>query len=152
MNIILRSARPEDAQQIGQLIYDTVRIINRKDYTEEQVKAWAPDPMIFSTYTESYAYVAEVNGVIAGFGNLNSEGYLHRFYIHKDYQGLGVGSQLLGALESKAKELGLPQIRTEASITAKPFFLAKGWTEDLEQTVQFRGLSFINYKMSKKIL
>lgn len=82
---------------------------------------------------------------------MTSEGYLHRFYVHKDHQGKGVGGKLLYTLEARAKELGLSSIKTEASITARPFFLFKGWSVEKEQVVSLRGNSFINYKMLKKI-
>jgi GNAT superfamily N-acetyltransferase len=151
IEIKIRPVQLEDGKQIGQLIYDTVRSINRKDYDQQQVEAWAPDSFIFSTYEESFAYVAEHNGLILGFGNLTTRGYLHRFYVHKDFQGQGIGSLLLETLEFKAQALGLKEITTEASITAKPFFLAKGWIVKKQQSKFLRGESFINYKMSKKL-
>lgn len=150
--IKIRPAEPSDGSQIGQLIYDTVRKINRKDYSQEQVKAWAPDPVIFSTYDPSYAYVAERNDRILGFANLTSTGYLHRLYVHKDFQGQGIASRLLRALEDKAQQLGLHEITTESSITSKPFFLAHGFVVQQEQIKVLRGVSFINFKMYKKFL
>ncbi len=147
----IRAACPDDADQIGQLIFDTVRSININDYSQEQVEAWAPDSQIFRTYPESFAYVAEIDGKIVGFANITPEGYLNRFYTHKDYQGQGMGSLLLTQIEEKAKLLQLPVIRTEASITAKPFFLSKGWIVKEQQTVFLRGLSFINFKMEKLV-
>lgn len=149
--IKIHPAHLDDGKQIGQIIYDTVRSINRKDYSQQQVEAWAPDPFIFSTYEESFAYVAELRGLIVGFGNLTSSGYLHRFYVHKDFQGQRIGSLLLKFLEDKAQSLGLKKITTEASITAKPFFLAKGWFVEEQKTKIWRDVSFINYKMCKKI-
>jgi len=150
--IKVRLAEPKDGPQIGQLIYDTVRKVNRKDYSQEQVKAWAPDPVIFSSYDPSYAYVAEENHRILGFANLTSRGYLNRLYVHKDFQGRGIGSRLLQALEEKAQELGLYEITTESSLTAKPFFLAHGFVAQQEQIKVLRGVSFINFKMYKKLL
>lgn len=150
--IKIRPAEPGDGPQIGQLIYDTVRKINRTDYSQEQVKAWAPDPVIFSTYEPSYAYVAERNNRILGFANLTSSRYLHRLYVHKDFQGQGIASRLLQTLEAKARELHLEEITTESSITAKPFFLAHGFVVQQEQVKVLRGVSFINFKMYKKLL
>jgi putative acetyltransferase len=147
--IQIRFATSDDALQIGQFIYDTIRTINRKDYDELQVKTWAPDPAIYSTYEDSFAYVADLDGLIVGFANLTNDGYLNRFYIHKDFQNQGIGTLLLNALETKAKALNLNKITTEASITAKPFFLAKGWQIEEQQTVVLRNVSFINYKMHK---
>lgn len=149
--IQIRLAEPSDGPQIGQLIYDTVRAVNRKDYSQDQVKAWAPDPVIFSTYDPSYAFVAESNRKILGFANLTSTGYLNRLYVHKDFQGQGIASHLVQAIEAKARELGLHEITTESSITAKPFFLAQGFVVQQEQVKVLRGVSFTNFKMFKKL-
>ena len=32
----------EDASELALLFYETVRSVNRADYSEEQVEAWAP--------------------------------------------------------------------------------------------------------------
>ncbi len=151
MKLHIRSAALTDGPQIGQLIYDTVHTINRKDYSAAQVQAWAPDEVIFSTYDNCYAFVAEMDERIVGFANLTPVGYLHRLYVHKDFQGQGIASHLLESIESKAHELGLLEITTESSITAKPFFLAHGFVVQTEQTKILRGTSFINFKMCKKI-
>jgi GNAT superfamily N-acetyltransferase len=148
------SIRPyvlSDGLQVGQLIYDTVRSINLKDYSRHQVETWAPDPLIYSVVEDSHAFVAENNGKILGFGNITSDGYLHRFYVHRDFQNQGIGSILLETLEAKARILGLQEIFTEASITAKPFFLKKGYLVKEKQTKIFREVSFINFKMFKKL-
>lgn len=147
----IRKAQAEDGEQIGQLIYDTVRVVNRQHYSEEQVKTWAPDPIIYSTYENSMAFVVERDQKIVGFSNLLSNGYIARFYVHKDFQRRGVGNLMLETIENQAKELGLTEITTEASITAKPFFLAHGFHMREQQTKILRDVSFINYKMFKRI-
>jgi putative acetyltransferase len=150
MQAVIRPAKPHDGPQIGELIYETVRTINRKDYSEEQVQAWAPDKNIFSTY-EGYGYVAELGGRVLGFANLTHAGVLHRLYVHKDFQGQGIASRLLKTLEKKARELGIDAITTESSITAKPFFLAHGFLVQSEETKTSRGVNFTIFKMYKKI-
>jgi putative acetyltransferase len=40
---------------------------------------------------------------------------------------------------------------TEASITAKPFFIHQGFDVNEQQLVQVRGQAFINYKMQKTL-
>lgn len=150
--IKIRIAHLDDSIQIGRLIYETIRIVNSLDYSENQIEAWAPDPYIFSKYDlESFAYVAEFDNQIVGFGNITLEGYLHRFYIHHNYQRQGIGSLLLHALEAKAKELNFSVINTEASISAKSFFQKNNWLVVEKQIKIFRGVSFINYKMSKEL-
>lgn len=153
MNI--RLFEPQDAAQIAQLFHDTVREINRRDYSTAQVQAWAPDDLNFRNWAEVCAarstYVAEQSGVIAGFGELEADGHIDCFYCHKHYQRQGVGRQLYQAIESKATELGIKRLFTEASITAKPFFQQLGFTVVAEQQVLRRGERFTNYVMEKII-
>jgi putative acetyltransferase len=60
-----------------------------------------------------------------------------------------VGSQIYRAIETKAVELPVNRLFTEASITAKPFFQRKGFSVLKEQQVTRRGETFINYVMEK---
>lgn len=149
MNMIVRPATPEDGSSIGKMIYDTVRSVNRRDYSNIQVETWAPDPLIYSTYEKSIAFVVELDQRIIGFANLTHGGYIARFYVHKDFQRRGVGTLLLKALENKAKEIQIKELTTEASITAKPFFMAHGFHMKEEQTKILRNISFVNFKMFK---
>lgn len=143
-----RRARPEDGQEIGQLIFDTVRSVNIKDYSPAQVETWVPDAKLYTTY-EGIAFVVEKEGKIVGFANIKDKGLLHRLYVHKDHQGKGIGSLLIDALEKEATKLGWKKLQTEASITAKPFFERKGFHSIEEQTINLRGVNFVNYKMEK---
>jgi putative acetyltransferase len=87
--------------------------------------------------------------VIAGFGELETNGHIDCFYCHKNYQRRGVGSQIYQAIEVKALELSMSRLFTEASITAKPFFQRLGFSVVKEQEVTRRGETFINYAMEK---
>jgi GNAT superfamily N-acetyltransferase len=153
--IQIRPYRLSDQSHIGQLFYDTVHTVNRKDYTQHQVDAWAPDTSKTGQFPrpleKNYSYIAEKNGLIIGFGDISSDGYLDRLFVHKDFQRCGVASKLLKVLESKAKDLHLTEITTEASITAKPFFLAKGYLVKEEQVKVVKDTTLTNFKMYKKI-
>lgn len=159
--ISIRLFRPQDATQIAQLFHDTVRTINRQDYSLNQVKAWAPDDIYFRDWvkvcTSRFTYVAEnvlengdqKPGIIIGFAELEIDGHIDCFYVHRDYQGCGVGKSLYQAIESQALKLNCDRLYVEASITAKPFFQRQGFTIDQEQEVKVRGEVFKNYRLSK---
>ena len=72
------------------------------------------------------------------------ETYLDRLYVHKDYQRQGVATALCNELER-----GFDRITTHASITAKPFFLHRGYKVVREQQVVRNGISLTNYVMEK---
>jgi putative acetyltransferase len=149
----IRSFHPNDAEQIAQLFHQTIREVNVRDYSIRQVEAWAPDDLYFRNWAEvcsnRFTFVADLEGTIAGFAELEFNGHIDCFYCHKDYQRCGVGRQLYAAIEQKAFELNLDRLYAEASITAKPFFQRMGFSVIEEQQVDYRGETFTNYRMEK---
>ncbi len=146
----IRPALPTDGKAIGQLIFDTVRSVNIKDYSPAQIETWVPDPSTYCLF-DGIPFVVEKNGVILGFANLLPEGLIHRLYVHKDYQGQGVGKKLLEEIEKEAKKLGHSRIFTESSITAKAFFEKNGFLVEREQVKTLRSVNFVNYLMIKEL-
>lgn len=144
-----------DTQQIVKLFYDTVHEVNIRDYTPAQVDAWAPTDIDLETWTKSlsskFTFVAEEGDKIAGFGELEANGHIDRFYCHKDFQRQGVGTIILAQIEWQARTLGMEKLFTEASITAKSFFERYGFMVVKQQEVERRGQKFINFAMEKNI-
>ena len=99
--------QPKHLPQILSLFYETVHTINAVDYTPAQLDAWAPAASDQARWAASlsanFALIAEENGIITGFADMDSTGYLDRLYVHKDYQRQGIASQLAQALEQHAR-------------------------------------------------
>ncbi|MBE9139191.1 GNAT family N-acetyltransferase [Nodosilinea sp. LEGE 07088] len=151
----IRLFEKQDTEQVARLFHETVREINIRDYSIDQVEAWAPSNLHFRDWAEvcsnRFTYVADDEGVIAGFGELECNGHIDCFYCHKNYQRCGVGSQIYQAIEAKALDLGVSHLVTEASITAKPFFQRMGFSVVKEQKITRWGEIFINYRMEKSL-
>lgn len=152
----VRRIRPDDLPALVDLFRDTVRRVNIRDYTREQVLAWAPDavdPARWATLLDPsrFAVVAEVDSAPAGFTDLEPDGHVDRFYVHADRQRRGVGRALMDALVAEARRLGAPRMFSEVSVTARPFFEAQGFAVIAEQQVVVRGVAFINYRMERKL-
>ena len=149
----IRLFKPEDTEQIAWLFHNTVRKVNIKNYSEEQVIAWAPEDIYFRDWqtvcSNRYTYVAHANGKIIGFGELEANGHIDCFYVHYRHQGQGVGSKIYQAIETQAKNLNLSRLFAEASITAKEFFVGKGFQVIKQQQVIRRQEKFINYLVVK---
>ena len=132
------------------LFYDTVHEVTAADYTKEQLDAWAGGKVDTAAWNRSFlehdTFVAEENGVIVGFADMDAAGYLDRLYVHKDYQKKGIASALCDRLEENC---AAAYFTTHASITARPFFEKRGYRVMKEQQVVRKGVKLTNYVMKK---
>ena len=82
---------------------------------------------------------------------MNTEGYLHSMFVHKDWQHKGVASLLLSEVEKMALGYGVHKISAEVSITARPFFEKHGYKMVKEQKAKANRLYLTNYVMKKEL-
>lgn len=145
----LRPYRTQDCPVLAGLFYDTVHTVNARDYTPPQLDAWADGHVDLAAWdrslSEHHSLVAVWDGVIVGFGDMASDGYLDRLYVHKDYQGRGIATALCDALEQAVPG----PYTTHASITARPFFEHRGYRVVREQQVERKGILLTNFVMQK---
>lgn len=150
---MIRPYAPEDLDAVLRIFVATVHTVNRRDYTEEQLDAWAPETPDRERWqrflAENSVYGAEIEGSAVGFGDLTREGYLHMLYVRADCQGWGIGSGLLAVLEKEAQGRGLAVLRTYASITARPFFERRSYRCLGEDTVTLHGVELLRFRMEK---
>lgn len=151
----IRPFQPGDTDQVARLFHETIRSVNSKDYSDKQLRAWAPDDIHFKDWESfclsKHTFVADDKGTIAGFAQLEENGYIDCFYCHKDYQRKGVGSKLYKKLEQKAFAMHLSCLYTGSSITALPFFKSKGFKIIRKQQVYKAGEQLTNFKMEKTL-
>jgi putative acetyltransferase len=153
--VYIRQFRPDDAAALIEIFRSAVRTVARRDYTQAQVIAWAPEVIDTAAWEARCAirhtFVADIDGIPAGFTELESNGHLDMMYVDARYQGRGIASALLTHAESAAREWGVVQFFTEASITARTFFERRGFELIAPQVVSRRGQEFINYRMVKSL-
>ena len=145
---IIRQYRNTDCAIISELFYETIHCVNAKDYTAEQLSAWAKDRgrlLLRSTeLLRQNTLIAETDGKIVGFGSMTAEGCLDLLFTHKDHQRQGIATALCKELEQ-----GFPTVKTYASITAKPFFENRGYVVIKSQEVERFGEKLKNFEMRK---
>lgn len=149
--VTLRPCTPEDVPALTALFHHTVHAVNARDYSETELNAWSPAPPDPAVWLASFAgrrvLVAEIGGALAGFADMTEDGYLDRLYVSAAHQGCGAATALCNALEAACPA---PVITTHASITAKGFFLKRGYAVLKEQRVLRRGVWLTNYVMEKR--
>jgi len=121
-----------------------------KDYTREQLDAWATGQVDLEQWNrqllEHYSVVAADGRTIVGFGDIDKTGCLERLFVHADHQGEGIATAICNQLERAVQG----DIVTHASITAKPFFEKRGFKVIKKQQVERKGVLLTNFVMIKK--
>jgi len=149
--IQIREYKESDASEIADLFHGSVHAIASILYTSEQKEAWAPTPPDYSAWETRLAtkqpFVAVNRDIIVGFAELEKDGHIDCFYVHKNYQGLRIGSQLLKHLIQVAHERNIKPLYTEASKAAKPLFEKFGFRSESTNEVSLRGQILVNYNM-----
>lgn len=150
--IHIRDYQASDAQILRQLFFNTVRRVNTKDYTQAQVAAWAPsdyDEQVWAQHLQTLSpLVAEIDGEIVGYADLQSDGLIDHFFCHHQYQGCGVGKALMQSILALAKQRNIHTLYSHVSKTAKPFFARFRFAVEQEQNVEVRGQVLTNFKMT----
>ncbi len=135
--VFIRAAENKDAEGIYNAHMQSIRKLCARDYTAEEIAAWTSSPKPESYVSAMEAgenmFVAVENGQIAGFTGIKAD-EICAVYVHPDFAGRGIGSALLERAELHLRENNISKARLHATLTAKPFYLRKGWKTD-EETV-----------------
>ncbi len=152
----LRPYHPDDAPALPALFRDSVRRVNARDYSPEQIAVWASDDIDLGRWAGRFdgrfAVVAEESGRPVGFAELEPDGHIDRVYVSADYQRRGAGRELLGAILAEARRVGIARLFVEAGITARPFFEAQGFSILERQVASCRGTELVNYLMARSVV
>ena len=154
---MLRALTEADIPEIQELFRNTVLNVNIRDYTEEEVNDWAScmeDENVVKELLDANCFIAAIDGnsKIIGFSSMNEEGYMHSMFVHKDWQGRGVATQLLSEVENKAREYGVSVITSDVSLTARTFFERNGYEVIRIQRQRANRLEMANFLMKKALL
>ncbi|WP_339911796.1 GNAT family N-acetyltransferase [Symmachiella dynata] len=151
----IRKYQPGEERALWRLFFDTIHNVNIRDYTAEQVQAWAPetiDKHLWRARIETMQpYVCIADDDVVGYAGLLTSGYIDHFYVHHQWQGQGVGKLLYAAIESAAHKQNLGELTADVSITARPFFTARGFTVLTQQEVTRGTTVLTNFKMVKRL-
>lgn len=145
-----------DLDEPARLFHKTVHSVNARDYTQEQVDAWAPREeqhlaQIVKKLSKQQVVGVKECGILIGLGSLDDDGIIDMLYVHKDRQSQGVGGILRKELERLTGERGYRSVTLFSSITAKPFFESAGYIAECENVVVRNGVSLVNYRMCKQL-
>lgn len=153
----IRNFRPADAPTLRALFHAAVHQLARGDYTPEQLNAWAPaehDAALWAAWLlTNQPFVAEVvadgTHTIAGYADLQANGYIDHFFVAPDYAKRGVARALMAHIHTQAAQRGITRLWAHVSLTAEPFFAKSGFVVEARQDVELRGVVLRNTRMVK---
>ncbi|MFM2486953.1 GNAT family N-acetyltransferase [Celerinatantimonas yamalensis] len=153
--IKIRNYETKDAAITWELKFNTIRNINVRDYTLAQTKAWAPDHFDMKLWqkriNDMNPFIAELNGKVVGFADLQSDGYIDHFFCHSEYQGFGVGRALMEHILAIGISNGVSRFYSQVSLTARTFYEHFGFKVVNEQSIEVQDEKLTNFVMEKII-
>jgi ribosomal protein S18 acetylase RimI-like enzyme len=150
---VVRTYRPDDLDAVLEVFIRAIRVTASRHYEPAQVEAWAqPDRQVWKTRRMSRpTWVAEIDGAVVGFTDLEPDGHIDMMYVHPSFAGRGVAQRLIHKAEAHACANGMTRLTSEVSVTARPFFEKQGFEVVEPETVFRNGQSFERFKMEKRL-
>lgn len=149
----IRRFRPSEDRALFEIFHSAIHRVASRDYTPEQINAWAPVDLDQELWRHKISdikpFVAEMNGRIVGYADVQLSGYIDHFFVSGYHQGQGVGRLLMSTIHNEATNLGLTELTSNVSRTAQPFFEKFGFYIVEQQTPEVRGVVVPNARMRK---
>jgi putative acetyltransferase len=138
MTPALRPYLPSDAADLAAIFQASIEDLTAEDYSDSQRAAWAAvadDEEAFAVrLAEGLTLIATIEGVPVGFVSLRGTEEIDLLYVLPSAARLGVGTLLCDALEKIATARGGKKLSVDASDTAEPFFLQRGYIPQSRNT------------------
>ena len=149
----IRRFRIGEERDLFKVFHSAIHLVASRDYTPKQVNAWAPISLDQELWTRKIRdikpFVAEIDGKVVGYADVQSSGYIDHFFVSGYYPGQGIGRLLMSTLHSEATLLGLTELTSDVSRTAQPFFEKFGFCIIEQRMPELRGVVVPNAHMRK---
>jgi putative acetyltransferase len=151
MKIVIRNYCDDDTLALHEVFFSSIHQLTRGEYDQSQRNAWAPSEFDAQSWTTRISaiqpFVALVNESIAGYADVQNNGYIDHFFVSTQFARQGVGSALMKKIETRANKLNVHESFSEVSDTAQPFFAKHGFIVTRKNRFDQRGVSMTNATM-----
>ncbi|KAF1067566.1 MAG: putative N-acetyltransferase YafP [Pseudomonas citronellolis] len=129
MPLTLRRATADDAPAISAVILRSLRQSNARDYPPaviERVERNFDAEAVQALIARREVFVALEAEQLVGTASLDGA-VVRSVFVDPDWQGRGIGAQLMAAVEARAREAGIERLKVPASLTAQAFYARQGY-------------------------
>jgi putative acetyltransferase len=152
--LIIRSYRDSDLSAVVECFEQSVRVIVARYYRPDQVALWAPATPDMESWRQRLStggvFVADIEEAVAGFVRATEEGLVDLLYVHPLHERRNVGWSLLDVACDWCATHGAKLLEANVSLAARPLFEAAGFYVQREQSVEYRGTLFRNFRMRRR--
>jgi N-acetylglutamate synthase-like GNAT family acetyltransferase len=128
MEIEIRRATAGDAEAVYEIVARALRETNARDYPAsviDRLVLTLPE-RVASKLEACHTYIAVADGLVVGTASLNGQ-TVNSVFVHPDFQGRGIGTKLMDAVENAAEVQSERTLSVQSSITAQPFYAKRGF-------------------------
>lgn len=154
----IRTFEEGDEQGLHDVFHSSIHTHAVGDHSPEQLLAWAPAAVAgalparwVERMRDIRPFVAEVYGTdgceIAGYADLQADGYIDHFFVAGGFGNRGVGRRLMHHLLDTARRRGIGTLTSDVSATARKFFAHFGFVIVERRSVVLRGVEFTSTRM-----
>ncbi len=138
--------------QMWDVYFTSIRMVCSKDYSKEQIEAWAPESFDLALFREKMdnlnPFVAMSSGKVVAYADLQEDGLIDHFFVHGEFQGKGAGKKLMETILNKGNNY--PKLYSHVSHTARPLYLKYGFSVEKVKNEEIRGVCIENSLMVKE--
>jgi putative acetyltransferase len=153
----IRAYEARDAADIAALYRRSVETLGLRDYSPDQVAAWAsrtPDAAAFHARLSDgravFVWVDDADRPQA-FADLEADGHIDFLYCAPEIVGTGAAAELYAAVEALARQRGMTRLHSEASEAALRFFLKRGFVKLHRRDLMIGETPIHNYAVEKSL-
>jgi len=152
-SVSVRQARATDNLDVMSVKRAAIQAGADESYSAQQVAAWTPGTDQLRDYEATLedegllVLVAEIGSAVVGFAILDVEsGALLALYVQPRQRGTGIGSTLLGHVETSACMNGADTVALLASRNAVGFYERQGYerVETVERDIDGESIPFVS--------
>ena len=152
----IRPFQPGQERALHAVFLSAVRGLARRDYTREQIEAWAPLTTDADAWAERIRtirpFVVEQEGNVVAYADVQTDGYIDHFFVSARHARKGIGSMLMAHLHAIAGAHSIRELSGDVSRTAQPFFEKFGFSVKEQRSPVVRGVVVPNAHMRKVLI
>jgi putative acetyltransferase len=149
----IREFRIGDEMSLHAVYYSAIHQLASKDYTSEQINAWAPAIFDRDLWVQRMQdicpFVVENEQKIVAYADIQFNGYIDHFFVAGASARQGIGTMLMNHIHIVAKTQEIAMLTADVSLTAQPFFQKFSFAIVERKLPVIRGVALSNALMRK---